>query len=70
MDAGARLDRSIVGSDSHIGSATTLEGSILHAHARVDDSCSLSFSLLAEHAVVRSHTRIEVGSCCLQEARP
>ena len=63
IDAGARLERSIVGSYCQIGTRSFLQGSCVHAHVRVDDNCRLSFALLAQDTIVRSHALVEVGPC-------
>ena len=63
VDAGARLERSVVGSECHVGRGTALQGSCLHARVRVDDSCTVSAALLGEQVVVRSHAKVEVRMC-------
>lgn len=64
IDSGTRLERSIIGSDCHIGRSTFLQGSCLHGGVRVDDSCRVSSSVLGEQVVVRAHARVEVRSGC------
>lgn len=66
--AGARLERSVVGSECRIGRGAALQGSCLHAHVRVDDSCMVSSALVGEQAVVRSHAKVEVSDCHLVAA--
>lgn len=60
VDAGARLERCVVGSECHIGRGALLQGSCLHSRVRVDDNCTVSAALLAEQVVVRSHAKVEV----------
>lgn len=62
VESGTRLERSIIGSDCHIGRCAFLQGSCLHGGVRVDDSCLVSSAVLGERVVVRAHARVEVRS--------
>ncbi len=62
VESGTRLERSIIGSDCHIGRCAFLQGSCLHGGVRVDDSCLVSSAVLGEQVVVRAHARVEVRS--------
>ena len=61
VEAGAQLDHCAVGRECHIGRGAVLQGSCLHARARVDDGCLVSSALLAEEVVVRRHAKLEVS---------
>ncbi|KAL4854090.1 putative translation initiation factor eIF-2B subunit epsilon [Chlorella vulgaris] len=62
VDVGACLNRCILGRDCHIGESSTLQASCLHAQACVEDNCQVSFALLGERALVRSHAHLETGT--------
>ena len=58
IGAGARIARSAIGEGAEVGSLTVVDGSVLHAGARLEDEASVRMSILGADACVEAGAEV------------